>query len=344
MSTTSRHLIILAIVAFSAVEGFVAADFRYPSWLQQQQHQQRSGDFSLHDHEVLPRSFTRLRVSASEFGHEDDISLAFSQEVRSFKHPKARKFLENLTSNVPYGVRIHIISMMLGLFQIHSVASDIIDSSLTANFHDSTMMCTMAFGVMGSIYDNFMNAATRYVEPNSYILLQMHKLRYVWHVVSMPLLAIPVTELAGRGTLINESTSVALSALWGGMALVGGSKMMIDFDIHADMKLDDNRNSMTSRGPRLPGVVSYSTTRPIEVILPAILLVLYEIIVGGTMVIQSGSFSSFDFTMSSFLLLGCGVSTFVASGMGSEKPELQLFSEQTHMSLLWAAYFASQAC
>lgn len=326
---------IFVLASLSAVQGFTAA----PSTRQPATRNQIPPPITIKDGHRIQQSPTALPVFA--IGNE---------QVE--QRPSLNFFLRDVQS-IPFGISMHVFNSIVGVARLESFASDIQSSIMDAasypDIHEATLLL-MAFGTMGSIYDNSLNAVTRYVNQpstnNNDFLLQLHKLRFVWHVVSMPLLAIPVTELAARASLIDESTSLAVSGILGALALLEGHKMITKFDVDTDLKLVDNRENSESNQSTtyLPGVMSYTTTRPMELVLPAILLVLYETIMGGAMVMQSGasSLSSWDFlTTSAPLLLACGTSTLGASAMVRTKPAIQLLSEHTHMSLLWAAYLAT---
>lgn len=344
MSSSRRFIIILPVLAaISAVQGFTLTTTTTPAAASSSSTTRRQTRKSLdsttqRDPRLLQSPATALNAFAMLQQHEQaDPSLTFVRDVVGSVGRQATK--------VPFGIRMHMINSIVGLSQLQSIAtemqSSMTDFSSNPQVHEFTLMC-LAFNMMGTIYDNTINAVTRYVEPNNDVLLQLHKLRFVWHVVAMPLLGIPVTELAARAALIDETTCLAASGFFVAMAIMEGHKMITTFDVKKDLKLVDNRQSRPENSIYMLGVVSHTTTRPMELALPAVLMILYETIMGGALEFtQSPSSSMLDFTTSAPLLLACGVSTLVASGMGRKTPEIQLLSENTHMALLSAAYLAT---
>ena len=361
MSISIRFIVILpflVVALLPPVQGFTAAtqiSTRVPAPTQQQRNLISLPDAKGNGHRVLSSSRTALNVFAldnEKHANQPFLTLIPPREV---VQSSIETLQQSTTAMIPFGIRVHMLNIGIGLSQLQSFATDmqasIVDSSAHPQIHEFTLLC-MAFGLIGTIYDNVINAVTRYIiQPEDIninsndALLQLHKLRFVWHAISMPLLAIPVTEMAARASLVDDSTCLGVSALLGAMSLFEGYKTIMHMDIKTDLKLVDNRNSKSDRSMSLLGVMSYTTTRPMEVVIPAVLLVLYETFVGGDLVLQSAASASslvdFVTTASSPLLLfGCGVSTLGASGMAREKPEIQLLSEHSHMALLWSAYLA----
>ena len=360
MSISVRFIVILPFlfVTLLPVQGFTAtSDFSTRTPTQQQRNLISLPVTMGNGHRVLSSSRTALNVFALD--NEKHANQPFLNiSPRDVLQSSIATLQQSTTTLIPYGIRVHMLNTGIGLTQLQGFANDmqssIVDSSSHPQIHEFTLLC-MAFSLTGTIYDNVINAVTRYIirptdtdNSSNDVLLQLHKLRFVWHAISMPLLAIPVTEIASRTSLIDESTCLAVSAFSATMSLFEGYKTFMHMDVATDLKLVDNRNSKSDRSMSLLGVMSYTTTRPMEVVIPAVLLVLYETLLGGDLVLQSATSASslvdFVTTASSPLLLfACGVSTLGASGMAREKPEIQLLSEHSHMALLWSAYLAGAA-
>jgi hypothetical protein len=352
MSISVRFIVILLLL-LPLVQGFSAtSDISTRTPTQQQRNLISSPVTMGNGHRVLSSSRTALNVFALD--KEKHANQPFSDIFPQ----SSIATLQQSTTLIPYGIRVHMLNTGIGLTQLQGFANDmqssIIDSSSHPQIHEFTLLC-MAFSLTGTIYDNVINAVTRYIihpadtdNSDNDFLLQLHKLRFVWHAISMPLLAIPVTEMAARTSLFDESTCFAASALFAVMSLFEGYKTFTHMDVATDLKLVDNRTSKSDRSMSLLGVMSYTTTRPMEVVIPAVLLVLYETLLGADLVLQSATSASslLDFATtagSPLLLLACGVSTLGASGMARAKPEIQLLSEHSHMALLWSAYLAGAA-
>jgi hypothetical protein len=191
----------------------------------------------------------------------------------------------------------------------------------------------------------------------------------------MPLFAIPVTAIAyqggGRNSLMDQSTYNWTIRFLMAVSILDGTSWIL-YCRPQDLRLVDNRNSNHSNGMHLAGTLSYTANAFWQVVLPPLLLVLYEIVVAIQLLATVGrqtqdegemaSFASAGLTMpviptmrelsssdgtndvtsnTAKILLVCGVLTLISSGMGPTHPQLQLLGESLHSLLLWSAYYVS---
>jgi hypothetical protein len=260
------------------------------------------------------------------------------------------------------GLRFHfinlaIVALLLLLFGSVSPSSTDEGAPTTGHYGPHFPLWCIYFGQLGLLYDNLVNAMGPYLGKGM-TLRRLSKYKFVWHVTAMPLFAIPVTTIGYRGggqdSIMDESTYLWTIRFLVAVSLLDG----LSWIVHCrpqDLRLVDNRQSNHSKGMHLAGTLTYTANAFWQVILPPVLLVLYEIVVAirvltvtsvgsasaySTMTIDQPSTND-DTVKAAKLLLVCGVVTLLSSGMGSTYPHFQLLGESLHSLLLWAAYCTS---
>ena len=204
--------------------------------------------------------------------------------------PAASLFQSRGTS-LPKGTRVYIANLLLAAFILICwiLQTGLQVGKLDAEPQDSAFPpapSTLGLGCiylsqLGLIYDNGVNALGRYIGEGP-LLQVLSKGRFVWHVTSMPLLGIPVTELAARYGLFSKSMQewiILLLCVW---SLWEFGKWNVCCDAN-QLILVDVRTSPTNKGLRLSGTLGYTSVALWDMVLPPILLVCYEMFVGITL-------------------------------------------------------------
>lgn len=237
---------------------------------------------------------------------------------------------------IPRGIFYHFMNLVIGviILLVILIFTGPVDDWLSISF--------LIFGHFGLLYDNGLNVLGRYVGPSDN-LRRLNKYKFVWHVVAMPLFAIPVTKLATMGLMIGANQVWVVRSLTT-IAVLDGAHWVYHCQ-PKDLRMVDNRESETPTGMHLSGTLSYTADVFWQVVLPPVLLVLYEIVVGVQLLFRDptgGEESTIkSIRIAGQLLLSCGVLTLVSSGMAKRYPELQLLGENLHSLLLWAAWHSA---
>lgn len=268
---------------------------------------------------------------------------------------------------IPRGIVTHACNVLLAtlllvwFFRSHETVG--LQLVLPVSFVSRCSIWCIYLSQLGVIYDNGVNAVGRYVGEGR-LLRVLNKNRFVFHSVSMPLLAIPVTEIATRQSVCGIATQKWISTLltmWSVTHLIKWNC----FHHSNHLRLVDNRESKVSNGPYLPGTLAYTSGAFWDLVLPPLILVLYEVLVGSAILTKSThSFDPRDSfwskssaflaslpddapsssptapPMSAIYLILSGVLTIFTSGMARDFPEIQMLGENLHSVLLWAAYVA----
>lgn len=193
---------------------------------------------------------------------------------------------------------------------------------------------------VGLIFDNGVNGLGTYIGKGP-LLRVLAKLRFAVHASVMPLLLLPVTEIAA--VCLPRSWFASGLATWLSRLALGWSVLELLYwlgfcDSRTDLRLVDMRHKSQHRGLHLPGTLKYTSDRVLELVLPAILVVLYELAVGISIIVYSSFFQpGHVLPWSGIFLCGSGALTLLSSAIGPKRPNIQLYGENLHNSLLWAA-------
>ena len=156
-------------------------------------------------------------------------------------------------------------------------------------------------------------------------------------MTAVPLLAIPVTEIAAASGLLTAKASFWLQSLFIGTSFF--ELLTFSTMFHRDeLQVVDLRNSEKNQGTYLPGTLTYTSGKLLQLVVPAIMLVVYELVM-GLWILTSGS-ASIAARSSGILLALTGGITFITAGMGQQFPTVQLYGENVHGAMLWSALLA----
>lgn len=184
---------------------------------------------------------------------------------------------------------------------------------------------------LGLIYDNSINAMGKYIGEGPNLQL-LSKGRVLFHVVALPLLAIPITEVATAHGIFSESTLAAITKivmLWASLEFLH----WFNYDIKK-LQLIDLRASKDHKGAYLAGTLAYTSGKFFELVLPAILLVVYEMCIGCLILYSSSSEQAWS--QAGIFLIISGAFTLAASAIPG-RPDIQLYSESFHGGMIWVA-------
>lgn len=270
------------------------------------------------------------------------------------------------------GTLIHLCNSLLAtllivwfLWNHVTMASNTASSSSSASlsYYQGWSMWYIYLSQFGLVYDNGVNAIGRYLGEGQ-LLRILNKNRFTLHVTVIPLLGITVTEIAGRYSLFDGTMHYWICSILSGWSLFDLTKW--HFFCHSQhLHLIDNRAGHANKGLCLSGTLSYTSGAFWEMCIPPVLLVLYELMVGFVILMKTESLfqcMTVNMTLDSLLLLdkaspghdfACdalpwsaiylimsGLLTLSTSVKSLHYPELQLFGENLHGILLWAAYTA----
>jgi hypothetical protein len=220
------------------------------------------------------------------------------------------------------GTYAHVFNIMmsLALITVFKVYGGSSLSTLSA-------FCTY-FSQVGLIFDNIINAIGKFVGEGSTLRL-LSKVRVLFHVVGIPLLAIPVTEVAVASNVLSAGTQHVISTLAMLLASVEFLKWSA-YDIRK-LKLVDLRSSKDHEGAYLAGTLAYTSGKFLELVLPAVFLVLYEMIIGCS-IVHGGDQSMFR---TGLLLIVSAVATLLSCAIPG-RPDIQLYGENLHGGMLFS--------
>jgi hypothetical protein len=240
----------------------------------------------------------------------------------SWQHEKAgsqSKAQETIWS----GTYSHVINIVMSLALI-TVFQGYSGSSLST----FSAFCTY-FSQVGLIYDNIINAIGKFVGEGPTLRL-LSKVRVLFHVVGIPLLAIPITEVAIACNVLSAGTHHIVSTL----AMLLASFEFLKWSAYdvRHLKLVDLRSSKDHKGAYLAGTLAYTTGKVFELVLPAVLLVLYEMVIGCS-IVHCGDPSMFR---TGLLLIVSGVATLLSCAIPG-RPDIQLYGENLHGGMIFSA-------
>jgi len=207
---------------------------------------------------------------------------------------------------------------------------------------------------IGVVYDNLINGIGYRIFGEGKRLRFLSKIRYIMHAVGLPLLFIPITDLLLLSTLENDDkkddhyhlTYIAKKIFSTMVYLFVTYEFLwwINYDKNK-LLLVDLRQSPNHRGNHLSGTLTYkSPDKFLELVLPAILLVLYEIFTGCYLIyISSNNIDpenqntiTGNTRIAGYMLLLSGIVTLLTSSIRG-RPDIQLYGENFLVGLSWWA-------
>jgi hypothetical protein len=226
------------------------------------------------------------------------------------------------------GTSTHIINVLISvtlllIFLFYQSEESCFCSTLSS-------FCTQLIQ-LGLIYDNTINAMGKYIGEGPTLQL-LSKGRVMIHVVALPLLAIPITEVATAHDIFSEltlSTVTKLVMLWASLEFLH----WFNYDIK-NLHLVDLRGSKDHKGAYLAGTLAYTSGKFFELVLPAILLVVYEMCIGCLILYNSSPEQAWS--QAGIFLTISGAFTLAASAIPG-RPDIQLYSENFHGGMIWVA-------
>jgi hypothetical protein len=219
------------------------------------------------------------------------------------------------------GTTIHlmniVISMAIALFFLFYGGS----YSLLSCF-------CMGFSQFGLIYDNGVAAIGKFIGEKGHQLRILSKGRMILHGVCMPLLAIPITEVASFHGTISDATEWIITTL----LLVYATYELFRwfaYDV-AHLTLIDMRTSKKHQNSRLAGSLSYTSGLVFELVFPCVGLIMYELIIGSLLLLQAVPDSR-----AGILLIVSALLTLLSCGSMQSRPDIQLYGENFHSLVIW---------
>lgn len=204
---------------------------------------------------------------------------------------KSVNIVRNEIMTLPRGTMAHLVNVMIAIlvlvwfisyeyFEWRYTKKDPVQSSSFGSTFSVTSMRCIYLSQLGLIYDNGVNAFGRYVGEGRFLRI-LNKYRFVWHVTAMPLLAIPVTEIATRQSVYEDITQQWIVTLLIAWSLIDFAKWNMCQD-PKKLRLVDVRSSQAHQGSYLSGTLAYTSEAFWELVLPPVILVLYELLIGTT--------------------------------------------------------------
>jgi hypothetical protein len=186
------------------------------------------------------------------------------------------------------------------------------------------------FSQLGLLFDNVINALGKYIGEGSNLRL-LSKGRFLFHVVGIPLLAIPLTEVAVAHDVFGDTTQSVMTCLVSSWA-VFELFHWLNYDSN-ELKLVDLRDSKDHKGSYLAGTLAYTSGKFLELVLPCIMLIFYELAIGCSILIYGT-----DSTTSrvGFLLAVSATATLISCAVPG-RPDIQLYGENFHGGMIWVA-------
>jgi hypothetical protein len=145
----------------------------------------------------------------------------------------------------------------------------------------------VCFGFCGLVVDNMISALGKHVGPGL-VLRRLAQLRLICHAMGMPLFFIPILHLARYHGII------ATSAMAYRMIVASCGVSVMEFVSWArydvqQLKLVDNRQSLYHSSSHLSGTMAYTSGEFLKLVGPVLILILYELVVGFTLVVQGST-------------------------------------------------------
>jgi hypothetical protein len=186
------------------------------------------------------------------------------------------------------------------------------------------------FSQLGLMYDNAINALGKYIGEGSNLRL-LSKGRFIFHVIGIPLLAIPVTEVAVAHDIFGKTTQSVFACLVSSWA-VFELFHWLNYDTK-ELKLVDLRGSKDHKAPYLVGTLAYTSGRFLELVLPCILLIFYELAIGCSIVLYGSESTA---SRVGVVLAVSATATLISCAIPG-RPDIQLYGENFHGGIIWMA-------
>ena len=223
------------------------------------------------------------------------------------------------------GVQTHMLNALISLTLIIIIFAFFSRSSL---FFSWSVFCIL-FSQLGLIYDNLVNAFGKNIGEGQNLRL-LSKGRFLFHVVGIPLLTIPVTEVGVSQGVLGADTQSAMTSValfWAVFEFFH----WLSFDIN-QLKLVDLRGCKDHKAPYLAGTLAYTSGKFLELVLPCVWLIFYELAVGSCILWNDPS-SSFRVG----LLLATSALMTLLSCTIPGRPDIQLYGENFHGGMILVA-------
>jgi hypothetical protein len=176
-------------------------------------------------------------------------------------------------------------------------------------------------------------------------LRKFSKPRFWLHAVGIPLLGYSITEIATVHGIYDPSSCTTTSASVSSGSAIQNMLLAYAFyeslnwsryDIN-DLQLVDLRASTQHQGNYMSGTLAYTVTsgkKKLELVIPVVLLVLYELVIGILLIWQDSSNGSMIY-ISGVGLVSSSTITLLTASIRS-RPDIQLFGENFHNSMICA--------
>jgi hypothetical protein len=189
----------------------------------------------------------------------------------------------------------------------------------------------MTFSFAGMFYDNAVNAIGKALGEGK-TLRVLTKGRYLFHGMVMPLLMVPIMEMAKFHNLISGKACAASIAMLIAAAVVEGMDWLHYDD--EQFVVADNRDVIEHPKHNLAGTLKYNCPNIAKCVLPAVVTTLAQIGSGVLLIIKASSGTA---PLSGLLVLGAGLTALSSASCFSKRPDLQLFLEPASLAMIWAA-------
>jgi len=188
---------------------------------------------------------------------------------------------------------------------------------------------------VGLIYDNVVVGIGKYIFHHKTTFSLLNKGRFVFHSLTMPLIAFPLLEIATKfGTNSFLSMDYAIFSFLSRnvqtfitcFVIFELIHWTVQVDATKDLKVIDLRQSTTNQKSNLGGTIASSLAshvNPVRFILPTVLIIIFQIMLGVLLLS----------TTAGRILLGSGLLNLISPGLFL--PELQLLAEHIFVGSIW---------
>ena len=238
-----------------------------------------------------------------------------------------RNIETNTTTNqeledVGNGTAIHVINVLISMGLMLLFA-------LYRGQNSKFSIFCLTFCQLGLIFDNVINALGKHIGEGTN-LRNLSKGRFLFHVAGIPLLAVPITEVASEAGIFTERASTLIVTSVTSWAIFDFCNWLF-YDIRK-LKLVDLRGSMVHDAGYLAGTLAYTSEKIVEMVLPCILLVLYELTIGCAVLY----FCDETTTKIGIIMVLSAILTGLSCTVPG-RPDIQLYGENLHGGMIWIA-------
>jgi hypothetical protein len=238
----------------------------------------------------------------------------------------ARLSMQSMVEKVwSRGTKTHALYALAMLFV------PVIFSACKASSCTPLSQACMTFSFAGMFYDNAVNAIGKALGEGK-TLRVLTKGRYLFHGMVMPLLMVPIMEMAKFHNLISGKACAASIAMLIAAAVVEGMDWLHYDD--AQFVVADNRDIIEHPKHNLAGTLKYNCPNIAKCVLPAVVTTLAQIGSGVLLIIKASSGTA---PLSGLLVLAAGLTALSSASCFSKRPDLQLFLEPASLAMIWAA-------